>query len=217
MSDYEFVKESMGTTLLAIQCTDGVVMASDSRTSSGVFIPSRATNKITEISPQIFAARCGAAADTQALARFSKYYLNVISNDKVHDQAVRVAANVISSFITNNRNLLSAGIIIGGYDAKGPQVWAIEVSGMAIQRKIASNGSGSTYIQAYLDQNYREDMNVEEATKFAVSAITGAIVRDGSSGGVVNIVQIKADGAKRMTVRPAQQPFNYEVVRGAMQ
>ncbi|EAY11218.1 Family T1, proteasome beta subunit, threonine peptidase [Trichomonas vaginalis G3] len=216
MSEYQFPKESMGTTLLAIQCTDGVVMASDSRTSSGSFIPNRATNKITEIQPKIFAARCGNAADTQFLARAVKNYLNAlnITRENTDDSTILVASNVIRSLIVRYRQYLSAGVIVGGWDSAGPQVYSIEVSGMAIKKKIASNGSGSTYIQAYIDQNYREDMTMEEATKFAIAAVTGAIIRDGSSGGVVNIVQINADGAKRMTVRPAQQPFNYDIVKG---
>ena len=210
-----FPKVSMGTTLLAIQCTDGVVMASDSRTSSGAFIASRATNKITEIAPNIFCARCGAAADTQALARYARYYLGAYATftENPNARSVQIVANTIKTILFQNKQYLSAGLIIGGYDeTEGPQVYTVDVSAMCLRRKIATNGSGSTYLQAFIDANYKEDFTVAEATEFATRAINHAIIRDGSSGGVINLVQITADGAKRITVRPNQQPMNSDIV-----
>ena len=208
-------KESMGTTLLAIQCTDGVVIASDSRTSSGVYIASRGTNKITQIAPTIFFARSGGAADTQALSKYVKYFLNVLAmnSETPFSRSVTICANVLKKLIHSNKDRLSAGILCAGYDeTDGPSVWSVDPTGLALKRKFATSGSGSVYITAYCDENFREDFNVEQATKFAINAVTGAIVRDGSSGGVVNIVQVKSDGSKRLIIKPNQQPFNYSVV-----
>lgn len=205
----------MGTTLIAIQCVDGVVIASDSRTSQGVYVTSRATNKITQISPHVFFARCGAASDTQALSKFAKYFLNVLSvnSEAPFARSVTVCANVLRKLIQGNKGRLTAGILCAGYDeTDGPAVWSVETSGMALRRKYATAGSGSAFMTAYCDENFREDFTVEEASKFAVNAVTGAIVRDGSSGGAVNLVVVTKEGSKRSTVRPAQQPFNYSVV-----
>lgn len=210
-----FPKVSMGTTLLAIECTDGVVMASDSRTSSGSFIASRATNKLTEIASNIYCARCGAAADTQALSRYAKYYLGAlaINSETPMERSVQVCANTLKKIIQANKERLSAGLIVGGFDSAGPQVYAVDLSGLCIRRKIATNGSGSTYIQGFIDSNYKEDFTVEEATQFAIRAVNHAIIRDGSSGGVVNVVQITKDGSKRITVRPAEQPMDSDIIK----
>ena len=210
-----FPKVSMGTTLLAIECKDGVVLASDSRTSSGAFIASRATNKITEIVPNIFVCRCGAAADTQALSRYARYFLNMysVNAENPNARSVSVVANSLKTLVQANKKMLSAGLIVGGFDETGgPQVYSVDVSGLCLKRKIATNGSGSTYLQAYIDANYKEDFTVEEATQFATKAINFAIIRDGSSGGVVNLVQITKDGSRRITVRPHQQPMDCDIV-----
>lgn len=55
----------------------GVVVGTDSRTSAGSFISSRATNKITPITDHLAVCRSGSAADTQAIADIVKYHIDV--------------------------------------------------------------------------------------------------------------------------------------------
>ncbi len=63
------------TTILAAEYNGGVIIAADSRTSSGSYVSNRVTDKLTPLSQGIFCLRSGSAADTQAIADFVKYNL----------------------------------------------------------------------------------------------------------------------------------------------
>merc|ERR1719162_1941336 len=69
------VAVSTGTTIMALRYDGGVVMAADSRTSTGSYVANRASRKISKVHDKIFVCRCGSAADTQALTGFVVNYL----------------------------------------------------------------------------------------------------------------------------------------------
>jgi 20S proteasome alpha/beta subunit len=109
--------------------------------------------------------------------------------------------------------MLSAALIVAGWDESGPQIYDIAPSGFIIQRRLATTGSGSIYIASWIDRNYREDFTLDEAVAFAVRGISHAVVRDGSCGGVVNLVIITKDGAMRRTARPSEQPVKEDGIK----
>lgn len=209
--------ESTGTTLFAIKCANGVVFAADSRSTTGSTVACRTSNKITEISSKVFVARTGSTADTQALSRYARYVLNILtvnSPDGEVSKPVTVASQYLRKMLQSNKEILTAALICGGVEENGdPALYEINISGMAVPRNFVLNGSGSSYILAFCDEKYKENMSIEDATKFAIEAVTNAIIRDGASGGFVNVVQVTKDGAKRFVVMPKDQPFNYKVVK----
>lgn len=208
--------QSTGTTLFAIKCSDGVVLASDSRSTTGSSVACRTSNKITQINEKVFVARTGSTADTQTLARYGQYVLNALSMSTASgevDKPVLIAAQYLRKILQNNKERLSAALIVGGVEKNGePALFDVDISGMAIPRNFVLHGSGSSYILAYCDEKYREGMNMEEATKFAIEAVNNAIIRDGASGGFINIVQVSQNETKRIVVMPKDQPFDYTVV-----
>jgi 20S proteasome alpha/beta subunit len=199
-----------GTCHVVVQTPTAVIMASDSRTSGGSYVASPFTNKITQIGPNIFMGRCGAASQTQYLAQRAADSLHVLRLFGSTTRFVESVSTNIAQSVQANRDILSTSLVIAGWDESGPHVFDIAPSGFVIERKIAVLGSGSVYIASWIDRNYREDFTAEEATTFAIRAISHAIVRDGACGGVVNIVTITKDGAKRRTVKPAAQPVKEE-------
>jgi 20S proteasome subunit beta 1 len=77
MEDFDFYgKESTGTTTLSLVYDEGVVVAADSRTTTGVYIPSRVTDKLDPIHHRIFCLRAGRSAHTQNIAKYVRYYLD---------------------------------------------------------------------------------------------------------------------------------------------
>uniref|UniRef100_A0A8C8WBW0 Proteasome subunit beta type-6 n=1 Tax=Panthera leo TaxID=9689 RepID=A0A8C8WBW0_PANLE len=72
---------STGTTIMAIQFEGGMVLAADSRTTTGSYIANRVTDKLTPIHDRIFCCRSGSAADTQAVADAVTYQLGFHSID----------------------------------------------------------------------------------------------------------------------------------------
>lgn len=67
---------NLGTSIMAVQFADGVILGADSRTTSGAYIGNRVTDKLTPLyDPFIYCCRSGSAADTQALADIVHYYM----------------------------------------------------------------------------------------------------------------------------------------------
>ena len=61
----------------------------------------------------------------------------------------------------------------------------------------AIGGSGSTYIYGHVDHTYKPNMSLAECKVFVKEAVTRAMARDGSSGGIIRLVCINADGVER--------------------
>ena len=66
-----------------------------------------------------------------------------------------------------------------------------------IKVDIAVGGSGSTFIQGFIDANYKKGKTKAEVKEFIKHAISLAMYRDGSSGGCVRIVDINRDGVEK--------------------
>jgi 20S proteasome subunit beta 1 len=71
----------------------------------------------------------------------------------------------------------------------------------------AIGGSGSTYIYGLVDSDFRAGMNEEEALTLVKKAVSHAMARDGSSGGVIRTVVVKEDGNTRECVLGDSLPF----------
>lgn len=204
-----------GTTIMAVRCSDGVVLGADTRASVGSVAMIRNMAKITSITPQIFVCHSGTASATQALAKFAKYYLAAlqINSDGQTKPKVAIAAQVIRKILQANKDFLSAQMIVAGIDDEGPHVYMIMQTGMSVERSFAAGGSGSTYLVSYCDEFFREDMTTNEAASFVLQAINHAAIRDGYSGGAINIVKVTPEGAMAKSFKPKDQPVNETVVR----
>ncbi|KAG9088413.1 Proteasome subunit beta type-1 [Ceratobasidium sp. UAMH 11750] len=56
---------NLGTSIMAVQFKDGVVIGADSRTTMGSYIANRVTDKLTHVHDRVYCCRSGSAADTQ--------------------------------------------------------------------------------------------------------------------------------------------------------
>ena len=66
-----------------------------------------------------------------------------------------------------------------------------------LKAPFAIGGSGSTYIYGHCDHEFKPNMSKVECKKFVTDAIAHAMARDGSSGGIIRLVCINADGVER--------------------
>ena len=186
------------TSIMAAQYDRGVLIGADSRTTSGTYVANRVSDKLTQISDRIFCCRSGSAADTQAIADFVKYGLEMHSTELGRPPLVHTAAHLFRSTCYEYRDHFSAGIICAGWDEQyGGQVYSIPLGGMCVRQPLTIGGSGSTYIYGFCDSNYREDFTRGECIEFVQRALALAMGRDGSSGGVIRLVSIEEGGIER--------------------
>jgi 20S proteasome subunit beta 1 len=124
----------MQTTIMAITIDGGVMLAADSRTSRGSFVSNRGAAKLTQLTKNIGVCRSGAAADTQAVAAMMQYYLSHQQIQYGDFTPVAVGAHVLQNILYSNKNALTAGMILAGWDQEeGGQVFALPMGGTMLK------------------------------------------------------------------------------------
>mmetsp|Transcript_3457 Transcript_3457/g.5840 ORF Transcript_3457/g.5840 Transcript_3457/m.5840 type:complete len:128 (-) Transcript_3457:1284-1667(-) len=107
----------------------------------------------------------------------------------------------------NNKGLMAA-MIVAGYDAKeGGQVFGSPIGGTLVRMPWAIEGSGSTYIWSFFDDEYKEGMSQGETEQLVLKGIAHAMARDGSSGGIIRLVTVSKDGVSRKVFQGKEIPL----------
>ena len=80
---------------------------------------------------------------------------------------VHTAATIFQKFCYDNKDALSAGIIVAGWDKEvGPSVYNIPLGGGLFKQPWAIGGSGSTYVYGYCDATYKEGWGRDQTVEF---------------------------------------------------
>jgi proteasome beta subunit len=199
--DYIAEQIKKGTTTCALTCTDGVVLAADTRASAGFFIADRHVMKIQKVDRHLGMTIAGGVADAQNLVDVMRYNANIyrISNREV--MPVNSAARLCSNVLFNQRYFpYYVQIILAGYDNKdGGQIYNIDLFGSMTSEKYISTGSGSPVAYGYLESEYKEASSVNESYKIAIQAIAAAIRRNAGTGDNINVVIIDKDGYRELS------------------
>ena len=188
-----------GTTTLGMVCKEGVVIATEQRATMGTLIAHKQTKKLYKIDNHLALATAGLVGDLQTLARYLNAEANLYRLKRDTKITVKSAATLMAN-ILNQRKFAPyyVQLIIGGYDNTGGYVFSLDAAGGAIPDKYTSGGSGSPYVFGVLEDNYHDDITVEEGIDLAVRAITAAMNRDSASGGMINVAVITKDGFKEI-------------------
>ena len=95
-----------------------------------------------------------------------------------------------------------SSIIVCGWDKlKGPQIYTVGLGGSVTRQEIALSGSGSAYVYGFCDTNFKKGMTRQEAKELVTKALSLAMYRDNSSGGIIRMVDISKDGYTRDVVK----------------
>ncbi|KAJ3207926.1 Proteasome subunit beta type-8, partial [Dinochytrium kinnereticum] len=179
------IKIQHGTTTLAFQFNDGVIVAVDSRATGGSYIASQTVKKIIEINKYLLGTMAGGAADCsfweRELGRRCRLY-ELANKERI---SVAAASKLLSNMVYAYKGM---GL------SMGPQLYYVDSDGQRLKNHLFSVGSGSTYAYGVLDAGYRPDLTVAEAIDLGRRAIYHATFRDAYSGGYVTVYHVTADG-----------------------
>jgi len=160
------------------------------------------------VTDKIYCCRSGSAADTQAVSDAVRSYLAGHSLELDRPVRVSTAAHLFQAICYQNKDRLMASIICAGWDeVDGGSVYSVPLGGAKVKQSFTIGGSGSSYIYGFCDSNYRPGMTKEECHKFVKNALSLAMYRDGSSGGVMRLVTIDKDGVSRDFVAGNKLPY----------
>ena len=191
-----------GATTLGLIFSDGVILASEKRITYGYFVTSKAGKKVFKITDHVGAACAGLVSDMQILVREVEARANLYELDINRKISVRSAAKVMSNLLFGRRLFpLITQTIIGGVDDEGPSIFVLDVLGSLIPDKYATVGTGAEIAVGVLEENYRENMNLQEAKDLVIRTIKSAISRDSMSGNGMDLLIITKEGLIEETVK----------------
>lgn len=182
-----------GTTIVGITTDDGVVMASDMRASlGGRVVSNKNVQKVEAIQPNAALSLSGTVGGAQSFIRSLRAEANLY-------EARRGEYMSINALATMGSNLLRGGPffrvvpILGGVDDEGGHVFSLDPSGSSLSDKYSAQGSGMPYALGVLEQEYSEDLSMDDAVGVAAQAIDSASERDTASGNGIHITKVTRD------------------------
>ncbi len=92
-----------------------------------------------------------------------------------------------------------ADILVGGYDNNGPALYNVDMFGSVEEKNYVTTGSGSPVAYGLLEEEYRDNLNVEDAKVIALRAVKAAITRNIGTGDGINVSIIDKDGFRLLT------------------
>ena len=121
---------------------------------------------------------------------------------------MKTAAHLMRRLCYENKDNLMAGVIVGGWDSvEGGAVYNIPLGGTCIKMPFAIGGSGSSYIYGLVDSEFKDGLTKDEAQTLVKKAISHAMARDGSSGGIIRTVVVTEDKNEREFLPGDQLPY----------
>jgi 20S proteasome subunit beta 2 len=211
-----------GTTIVGCIFKDGVVLGADTRATDGSIVAEKNCQKIHYIAPNIYCCGAGTAADTEYTTRMVASQLELHRLNSGRQVRVVAANRLLRQYLFKYQGYVSAALVLGGVDIKGPYLGSIAPHGSSDRLPYVTMGSGSLAAMSVFEDRYRPDMTEEEAKELVADAIRAGIFNDLGSGSNVDVCVITKD--KTEMIRPyhianlkGQKQGNYLYKRGTTQ
>jgi len=177
----EYAREAVrrGTTTVGIKYKDGVILIVDKRITSRLIEP-RSIEKIFQIDDHIGCATSGLVADARILverARIDAQINEITYNRKIDVKTlVRKLCDYKQTYTQyGGVRPFGTALLIAGFDDTGPRLFSTDPSGAMIEYKATSEGAGRNKAIAYLEKNYRDGMDFEEAVILGIRALNEGV------------------------------------------
>lgn len=199
-----------GTTTIGIVCKEGIVMAADKRVTAGNHIANSKYQKIAIVADNVAITTAGLVSDAQLLTKVIRAEIKLKEVQTGRKINVKETVNTLSSLSYQNIRMTGGivGFLVGGVDNTGYSLWDVGVDGSILQNEeFVSDGSGSVFALAVLENEYKKDMSVEDGAKLAVKALNIAQKRDNATGSGFDVITITKDGIKKVASKLYETKF----------
>jgi proteasome beta subunit len=204
-----------GTTIVALTCADGVVMAGDRRATTGNVIAQRDIQKVFVADAHSMVGIAGTAGLAVELVRL--FRLELEHYEKI--EGIRLSldgkANRLAAMVRGNLGAalqglavlpLFAGYDVGRVERPAGRIFSYDVTGGRFEEHaFHAVGSGSLFAKSALKKRHDPAASVDDAVRAAVEALYDAADDDTATGGPdLNrriypvVVTADADGAVRV-------------------
>lgn len=176
--EYAMELVNRGATILGIRCAEGIVLGAEENVEP--LEEAEYSWKIFKVDEHVGAAIVGLSSDARILIDQARVYAQ--SNKLTYDEPIDT--EVVTKRICDIKQLYTqhAGVrpfgvslIFAGVDKTGSRLFGTHPSGTYRGFKATAQGAGRETVLPILKEEYREEMNLEEATKLAVKCLTKAL------------------------------------------
>ena len=152
--------------------------------------------KILQITDHTAMTISGSVADAQQLTNNVRAIAQLEALETGRELTVKAISRLTSSILFRNRMFpLITMLIVGGVDNKGGHIYMLDPLGsMLEEEKFTATGSGSVVAYGVLEDEFRENMTIEEGKDLITRAVSAARKRDIASGGAIQMALITSEG-----------------------
>jgi proteasome beta subunit len=183
-----------GTTIVAISCADGVVMAGDRRATMGNLIASRDIEKVYAADGHSLVGMAGTAGVGLELVRLFQVELEHYEKIEGAMLSLDGKANRLATMIRNNLGAALQGLAViplfAGFDldaadpTKAGRIFSFDVAGgLYEETSYDAIGSGSLFAKSSLKKRHQRGISIDEAVRLSVEALYDAADDDTATGG----------------------------------
>lgn len=178
---------STGTTIVGCKFDGGVIIAADTRATTGPIVADKNCEKLHRLSPKIWCAGAGTAADTAKVTELIASNLELHSLYTNREPRVMASLTMLKQHLFKYQGHIGAYLIVAGVDPTGPHLFSIHAHGSTDVGPYQTLGSGSLAAIAVFESRWREDLSKEECIKLCTDAIEAGIWNDLGSGSNVDV------------------------------
>ena len=212
-----------GTTIVAVVCDGGVVMAGDRRATMGNLIAARDIEKVFPAGPYSVVGYAGVAGVGLELIRLFQVELEHYEKIEGTTLSLHGTANRLASMIRGNLGAAMQGLAVlplfAGFDtdaadpATAGRIFSFDVTGGVFEETdYHAIGSGSLFAKSSMKKRFRKGMSVDDAVRVAVEALYDAAEDDTATGGpdltrkiFPVVMTATAEGTARLTDEQAAE------------
>ena len=183
-----------GTTTIGISTDDGVVIATDMRASlGGRFVSNKSVQKVEQIHPTAALTLVGSVGGAQSFIRTLRSEADLYEVRRGEPMSISALATLAGNFARGGP-FFAINPILGGVDEEGSHVYSIDPAGGVMEDDYTVTGSGMMVAHGKLEDQYSDDLSMEEARELAVEAVYAATERDTGSGNGVYVAEVTEEG-----------------------
>lgn len=180
----EYAKKTVkqGSTAIGIVAKNGVALITDKRIVDKLVV-AETVEKIFQIDDHIGATASGILSDARVL--IERAQLRAQQHKVTYDTQIDILTIVkdicnLKQITTQSGGLRPFGVslLVAGIDSTGPKLFETDPTGIYFQYKATVIGEGETEIEEMLHKTYKEDINVDEAAKLGVKALSDFLDKD---------------------------------------
>ncbi|KAI4150413.1 MAG: hypothetical protein LQ340_004092 [Diploschistes diacapsis] len=186
---------STGTTIVGCIFDGGVVIAADTRATSGPIVADKNCEKLHYIAPQIWCAGAGTAADTEFTTALISSNLELHSLSTGRKPRVVTCMTMLKQHLFRYQGYIGAYLVVAGVDPTGVSLFTVHAHGSTDKLPYVTMGSGSMAAMATFEAKWKGKLSRDEAVELCAEAIKAGIFNDLGSGSNVDVCVITADKA----------------------